>query len=375
MHDLLEQCHRENFSLYNGDSVEVLAEFPDECIDFSVYSPPFQGLYTYSPSERDLGNSFGAEDFFNHYKYIIRSLLRITKPGRVTACHTRDLPTTLTSDGVIGLRDFVGECIQAYRKEGWIYDGRIPIDKNQQAQAIRRHAKSLTMGQMNKDRSWSAPAVPDYILKFRKPGENKVPVCGGFSGSEWIEYANPLWYEKDEIYQSAYIQAQLHHLWYLLTEESGSKASERQLKSSLNSLEIGELVREIEKLQKQMTIPYSEFETTPYDGIDRCNDKGIFESWYDIKETDTIQGAYDGREFEDEKHITPMQLEAVRRCVELWSNPGEIVLDPFSGVGTTVFVAVANGRKGIGIELKSSYHLQAIKNVERVKNAVEVTLV
>jgi DNA modification methylase len=180
-----------------GDSCERMKEIESESVDMSVFSPPFESLYVYSPTERDLGNSHGTEEFFTHFNFIIRELLRITKPGRIAAVHVADIPAMLVRDGYIGMKDFSGDVIRAFQAAGWILDARIPIDKNQQAQSIRTHAKGLTFQQMEKDRTWSRPALPDYILKFRKPGENAVPVKGGVSHEQWIDWANPTWPDED----------------------------------------------------------------------------------------------------------------------------------------------------------------------------------
>ena len=197
--NVLDQVITDRYAIYNGDSAEVMRELPSASVDLSVYSPPFASLYTYSPSERDLGNSASDAEFFTHYRFIIEELMRLTKPGRITAVHVADTPAMLARDGYIGLKDFSGEVIRAYIAAGWIFDSRIPIDKNQQAQSIRTHAKGLTMTQMEKDRTWSRPALPDYILKFRKPGANAVPVFGGdVTRDIWIDWANPTWPDADD---------------------------------------------------------------------------------------------------------------------------------------------------------------------------------
>lgn len=296
----VDQAHGDAWSLYHGDSAEVLAGLPDAGVDLSVYSPPFGSLYTYSASERDLGNSATDAQFFEHYGFIVDHLLRATKPGRVTAVHVADTPAMLSRDGYIGLKDFSGDVIRLYVSRGWTFDARIPIDKNQQAQSIRTHAKGLTMTQMEKDRTWSRPALPDYILKFRKPGENAVPVRGGdVTRDLWIEWANPTW----------------------------------------------------------------------PDEFDRCADAGAFATWYGIRETDTLNVA-EARESDDERHIAPLQLGTVERCVRLWSNAGEVVLSPFAGIGTEVYQAVRLGRRGVGIELKRSYWRAAVRNCRRLEEAM-----
>mgnify|MGYP000467284096 CR=1 FL=1 len=295
--NVINQEHGRDWSLYHGDSAEVLQGIPTDSVDLSVYSPPFGSLYTYSASERDLGNSKTDAQFFQHYRFIVEQILRVTKPGRVTAVHVSDTPAMLVRDGYIGLKDFSGDVIRLYIAAGWTFDARVPIDKNQQAQSIRTHAKGLTMTQMEKDRTWSRPALPDYILKFRKPGDNEVPVRGGdVTRDLWIDWANPTWPGED----------------------------------------------------------------------DRAADSGAMATWYGIRETDTLQAA-EGRESDDERHICPLQLGTIERCVRLWSNPGETVLTPFAGIGSEVFESVRLNRRGIGIELKLSYFRAAVKNLRRLE--------
>ena len=303
--NVLDQYITDDVAWYNGDSAEVLQGLPDNSVHLSVYSPPFSSLYVYSPSERDLGNS-NEQSFFDHYRYIIDQVLRVTMPGRVTAVHVADTPAMLARDGYIGLKDFSGDVIRAYIAAGWVFDARIPIDKNQQAQSIRTHSKALTMSQLERDRTWNRPALPDYILKFRKPGENTVPVVGGdVSRDLWIEYANPTW--------------------------------------------------------------------PGYDG-DRAADSGAFSTWYGIRETETLN-VVEARSEEDERHICPLQLGTIERCVRLWSNKGETVLTPFGGIGSEVYQSIRLGRKGIGIELKSTYWQVGVRNLKRAESAnVELPL-
>jgi DNA methylase/Helicase conserved C-terminal domain/SNF2-related domain len=283
----------QDWQLLLGDSTERLVELADNSIDLSVHSPPFASLYTYSPSERDLGNSRDDEEFLTHYGMIIDHLLRVTKPGRIACVHVFDIPAMLVRDSYIGLKDFSGDVLRLFIRHGWIFDARIPIDKNQQAQSIRTHSKGLTMTQMEKDRSWSRPALPDYILKFRKPGENAVPVCAGdVTRDLWIEWANPTW----------------------------------------------------------------------PDEADRCADAGAFATWYGIRETDTLN-VQAARESADERHICPLQLGTIERCIRLWSNTGETVFDPFAGIGSTGYEALRLDRGFVGIELKESYYRTAVRNL------------
>lgn len=299
---VVDQRSGKDWVLYCGDSAEVLRGLPDSSIDLSVYSPPFAGLYVYSASDRDLGNSSSDTEFFDHFRYIIGEVLRVTKPGRVTCVHVADVPAMLARDGYIGLKDFSGDVIRAYIAAGWTFDGRVPIDKNQQAQSIRTHAKGLTMTQMEKDRTWSRPALPDYILKFRKPGENTVPVCGGdVTRDLWIDWANPTWPGND----------------------------------------------------------------------DRCGDAGAFSTWYGISESDTLN-VQAARTAEDERHVCPLQLGTIERCIRLWSNVGETVLSPFAGIGSEGYEAVRLGRRYIGVELKASYFRVAVQNLKRAAESLEM---
>jgi DNA modification methylase len=280
-----------------GDSCERMQSLESNSVDLSVYSPPFADLYTYTDSERDLGNCRDWDEFFNHYAYIVRELLRVTKPGRVTCCHAMDIPARKMHDGYIGIKDFSGALIRAYESEGWTLHGRVMIDKNPQAQAIRTHSKGLLFVQLGKDSSWSRPAIPDQVLVFRKPGENQVPVTpvknGEMDNEVWIRWARPIWYAAD------YAPANLP------------------------------------------------------------NEDGI-------AETNTLQFGR-ARDTGDEKHICPLQLGTIERCIKLWSNPGETVLSPFAGIGSEGYQALRFGRKYIGIELKDSYFRILLENL---KNAV-----
>jgi DNA modification methylase/superfamily II DNA or RNA helicase len=270
----------ENWRVMLGDSAERIGEIADSSIGLSVYSPPFASLYTYSNSERDLGNSRTVDEFFQHYGYIIRELLRVTKPGRNTCVHVQQIAAMLERDGYIGIKDFRGDVIRAYEGAGWIYHGEVCIDKDPQAQAIRTKAKALMFVQLHKDSSWSRPALADYILLFRKPGENAEPIQPDITNDEWIEWARPI--------------------------------------------------------------------------------------WYNISEGDTLQYTT-ARDAEDERHICPLQLGTIERCIRLWSAPGDTVLDPFAGIGSTGYEAVRLGRRFVGCELKPSYWRIAVQNMEAIE--------
>jgi len=270
-----------NFTAIHGDSCEQLPQIGESSVDLSVYSPPFADLYTYTNSEHDLGNSKDWGEFFSHYAFIIRELLRVTKPGRLTCVHSSDIPAMEVKDGYIGMKDFPGEVIRAYEREGWIFVGRAFIQKNPQAQAIRVKSKALLFAQLRKDSSHSRPAIIDQVLIFKKPGECEVairPVENGDMDNEtWINWAH-----------------------------------------------------------------------------------GI---WFGIQESDVLRYA-PARDADDEKHICPLQLGVIERCIKLYSNPGELVLSPFMGIGSEIYQAVRFGRKGIGIELKESYFRIAVQNCQ-----------
>lgn len=276
----------EGWTLINGDCIEELAKLPENSVDLSVYSPPFSSLYTYSADERDLGNCSNHAEFMEHFQFFVRALLRVTKTGRLTCCHISQIATQLAKDGVIGLRDMRGDTIRSYEAAGWVYHGDICIDKDPQAQAIRTHSKALLFVQLRKDSSWLRPALADYILVFRKPGENAVPIHPDISNNDWIEWARPIWY-----------------------------------------------------------------------GID---------------ETDTLNTAV-AKENDDERHICPLQLGTIERCIRLWSNPGELVLSPFAGIGSEGYEAIRLGRRFIGIELKPSYAKTAARNLRQAQSLAQQT--
>lgn len=273
-----------NWTAMLGDACERIAEIEDNSIDLSVYSPPFMDLFTYTASERDLGNSRGRDEFFDHYSFIIQGILRVTKPGRLTCVHTSDIPALAQKDGYIGVKDFPGDVIRAYEKEGWIFTGRAFVQKNPQAQAIRVKSKALLFVQLRRDATDSRPALVDQVLLFKKAGDNTIPVHpvanDELDNETWIEWAH-----------------------------------------------------------------------------------GI---WLGIRETETLQYSK-ARGIDDEKHICPLQLGTIERCVKLYSNPGEVILTPFGGIGSEAYMALKLGRKAILIELKPEYFNVAVKNMRQVE--------
>lgn len=276
MSEVIDQWMGEGWALYNGDSAVVLPGIPDNSVDLSIMSPPFGSLYTYSDTERDLGNCRDEEEFFEHFGFITEQLLRVTRPGRLACIHVQQLVRSKANYGVISMHDFRGDVIRHFQSKSWVYHGEAAIDKNPQSQAIRTKSKQLLFVQLRKDASWMRPALADYVLLFRKPGENAVPVKPDITNEDWILWAHPV--------------------------------------------------------------------------------------WYDVRETHTLNVAI-ARDDADERHLCPLQLDTIERCVRLWSNPGETVLDPFNGVGSTGVVALQHGRRYLGVELNPRYASVAARNL------------
>lgn len=277
-------AHGDGWTLHLGDACETLPHLEEESVDLSVHSPPFDSLYTYSASLRDMGNSSSREEFFEHYGFVIRELHRLTKPGRLACVHVMDLSTTKATHGVVGLTDFSGQVVTAYQDAGWIYVARITVRKNPQAAAQRTKAQGLMFTTLHRDSSKTRPVHPDYVLVFRKPGENAVPIQGDVDNDTWIAWAEAI--------------------------------------------------------------------------------------WTGIKETNTLNVRV-ARDDADERHIAPLQLDLIERCVRLWSNPGELVLTPFAGIGSELYVARQHGRRAWGVELKASYWRTAVDNLRRLEGEAE----
>jgi len=272
-----DEANGQTWRLLLGDSCERLGELADNSVDLTVYSPPFSSLYTYSPSDRDLGNSANDDEFFEHYRFILAELLRVTKPGRNSCVHVQQVTMSKATYGYIGMADFRGKVIQAHIDAGWTFYGEVTVDKDPQAQAIRTKAHCLMFQTLRRDSSANRPALADYLLLFKKPGDNEMPINTDVTNDEWIQWAHPI--------------------------------------------------------------------------------------WWGIRESNTLQ-YQSAREDEDERHICPLQLGFIERCVRLWSNPGELVLSPFAGIGSEGHVSILHGRRFIGIELKPSYWQTAARNLE-----------
>lgn len=277
--NVLDQMIDDQYAIYNGDSCEVLKNIPDNSIHYTLFSPPFASLYTYSNSDRDMGNSKGDSEFYQHFSYLVKELYRVTMPGRLLSFHCMNIPLMKERDGVIGLKDFRGHLIKLFQDNGFIYHSEVTIWKNPVTEMQRTKALGLLHKQIKKDSSMSRQGIPDYIVTMRKPGDNPERITHtmeSFPVDVWQNYASPV--------------------------------------------------------------------------------------WMDIRQSDTLQKK-SARTDKDERHICPLQLEVIQRCIELWTNPGDIVLDPFAGIGSVPYVAVTMGRRGIGVELKESYYEQAKNNL------------
>ena len=285
-----EQYVDERMALYHGDSCEILREIPSNSVHFEVYSPPFASLYTYSNSERDLGNTRNDGEFFQQFEYIVKELYRVLVPGRLMSVHCMNLPTSKERDGFIGIKDFRGELIRLFESVGFIYHSEVCIWKDPVIAMQRTKALGLLHKQIKKDSAMCRQGIPDYLVTMRKPGDNPEPVTHtneSFPVNVWQRYASPV--------------------------------------------------------------------------------------WMDINPNDTLQKE-SAREQEDEKHICPLQLTVIRRAINLWTNPGDVVLSPFGGIGSEPYVALETGRKAVAIELKESYYRQMVANCKGVVANKQVSL-
>ena len=282
----IDQASGEGWTIINGDCVETLAWLPARSIDYSIFSPPFASLYTYSNSPRDMGNCRTTEEFFEHFGFMVRELLRVMKPGRNVSFHCMQFPASKERDGYIGLKDFRGDMIRAFQAQGFIFHSEVVIWKDPVTQMQRTKAMGLLHKWVRDNASMCRQGLPDYLITVRAPGQQDERVThtpDNYPVSYWQKIASPV--------------------------------------------------------------------------------------WMDINPSDTLQ-YQSAREHADERHICPLQLEVIRRGIELWTNPGDVVLSPFAGIGSEGHVAVQMGRKFVGIELKSSYYQQAVRNLE---NALRMT--
>lgn len=307
----VEQVVTDRYAIYQGDSCELIRGIPSGTVHFGIHSPPFEGLYKFSNYDRDISNNDGP-GFWTHYQFLIQELLRVTMAGRIHAVHCMQLPTSKIRHGHIGMRDFRGEIVRAYEDAGWIFHSEVCIWKDPVVAQQRTKSIRLLHKQITKDSTISGQGLADYMLMFRKPGDNPEPVDGMFD--RYVGYGN----------EPASVSSRI---------ASGKSASDAE---------------------KWFSIEVWQRYASPV--------------WMDISQTRTLQYRA-GRDEKDEQHISPLQLDVIERCMELWSNPGDVVLTPFLGIGSEVYAAVAAGRKGIGFELKPSYFRQAVRNIKELDEA------
>lgn len=298
MNHVMDQAFGDDWALWNGDSAEVLPQLPDNSVDLSVFSPPFSSTYTYSPSERDLGNVGSDEEFWEQFAGSAPSCC-VTRPGRLVCVHVANLPMYEIRDGASGRKDFRGDTIRHFVEAGFVYHSEVTINKNPQAQAIRTHSKGLLFVQLKRDAAAMWQAWADYLVVFRAPGKNETPVRSN------------------------------------LTQENGSVGSP--------------------------IWPIAATDQASFEWSNALND-----CWYGIRETDVLS-THQARDNDDERHLCPLQLPVIERCVRLWSAPGETILTPFAGIGSELVGALRNGRRAIGVELKPSYFRVAAENCRKAE--------
>lgn len=311
-----DQASGKDWTVWNADCVEVARGLPDASVGMTIYSPPFESLYTFSDDPRDMSNCRDKDTFWTHYKFLVGEVLRVSKPGRLCAVHCMQLPTSKTRDGFIGIRDFRGEIVRAHQDAGWYFHSEVMIRKDPVAAMQRSKSIGLLHKQIVKDSTMSRMALADYVVVFRKPGDNPEPVSGPFDA-----------YYGDE------------------TTPDGPLKSESAFRGVSHDRP-GDPWYSVAVWQR-----YAE------------------SVWLDIAQGDVLSRK-DARDEPDEAHISPLQLTAIRRCLDLWSNPGDVIFSPFAGIGSELYVALQMGRKAIGSELKPSYFRQAVKNLTSVETEV-----
>ena len=295
------------FTIYNDDTIAVAQSMEDNSVDYSVFSPPFESLYTYSDDYRDMGNSKTSEEFWQHYDFLIAEQFRVMKPGRNISIHCMNLPTSKVRDGFIGIRDFRGELIRKYQEAGFIFHSEVVIWKNPVVAMQRTKALGLLHKQIKKDSTMSRMGIPDYLVTMRKPGENENPVSGEFT--------------------------------YYTGTDPDDKFVECEREDGSLYFTIG----------TGTSIDVWQRYASPV--------------WNDINQSRTLNGWRKARGDKDERHICPLQLDVIERCIQLWTNKGDLVWSPFMGIGSEGVVALQCGRKFTGTELKPEYYKMAEENL------------
>lgn len=324
-----DQLITEDYSIFNSDCMYVLPTIPSESVDLSIYSPPFAGLYNYSSSPNDFSNCETKEQFLEQYDFLIKEMARVTKKGRINCVHVTEV---VQNDG--SSWDFPHEVIALHEKHGFKYKGRVTIWKEPLQVRMRTMVKSLMHKLIVEDATQCFPAQPDYLLLFKKKGDVEVPVTHPTGINDY--------------FGEVPILPNILKAWNNANE---TNLTEEELWIHLNK------INESDKITKLNHYIWQRYASAVWDDVRVSNVLKFQES----------------KEDDDEKHVHPLQLDVIDRCVDLWSNPGEVVLTPFMGVGSEVYSPVSMGRKAIGIELKDSYFKQAIKNLQNIENRFNKT--
>lgn len=301
--DVINQTVTKEYAVYHGDCVKMLRGIPSSSLHFSISSPPFGSLYSYTDAQADMSNVRTDGEFFAGMEFMVAELARVMMPGRIVAFHCMNLPSSIERDGFIGIRDFRGDLIRLYQKHGFIYHSEVVIWKDPLIAATRTHAIGLAHKQIVKDSTICRTGIPDYLIAMRKPGRNPEPVTHQPAGfTRWVG------------------------------------PGEREPKQ--------------ERKKDPKTNKYSHEVWQRY----------ASPVWFDINPGDTLQKE-SAREEDDSRHICPLQLTIIRRAIELWTNPGDIVFDPFTGIGSSGYVALEERRRFVGAELKETYYRQSCANL------------
>jgi DNA modification methylase len=303
---VIEQTVTETFAVYQADCIQVMEMLPESSVHYSISSPPFSSLYSYTDANEDHSNVRDYAEFFTGFAFTVRGLARVLIPGRLVSFHCMNLPATIERDGYIGIKDFRGDLIRAFQKHGFIFHSEVVIWKDPLVAATRTHAIGLAHQQIVKDSALCRQGIPDYLVTMRKPGKNPEPVTHPHGFDRWIG-----------------------------PSEREPKAA-RKLDPAVNK--------------------YSHYVWQNY----------ASPVWFDIDPGDTLQKK-SARDEDDSRHICPLQLTVIRRAVELWSNPGDVVLSPYAGIGSEGYVSLQEGRRFVGAELKDTYYRQAVANLKNAK--------
>lgn len=336
MAKVVDQKVTDKYAIYNADTCAAILDVPDNSVGFTVFSPPFDSLYTYSNLLEDMGNSAPGQ-FAKHFDFIIPHLLRITKAGRCLSFHCMNLPRSKARDGYIGIRDFRGELISALERHGWILHSECCIWKDPVTAMQRTKALGLLHKSIKKDSALSRQGIPDYLITMKKPGENAEPICHEY-GLTYYAGTNPPDCEAD-IWEATDMKGGRRRPkgWYPVSMIDGKWPHHNPFPLTSKAHEVWSIAT-----WQRYASPV----------------------WMDIDPCDTLQSM---REENDTRHICPLQLQVIERAIHLWSNPEDVVFTPFLGIGSEVYEAVRLGRKALGCELKTAYFQQSIKNLEKLE--------